>query len=504
MFNGLRRRPKYEEISQEINPDRTKIIYPNRDAKFLREDPRMTQLDGLGFFESMQEQQESITKEQRKETIIQDIAKEEATGVKEVKAKPKEPEVFNMAEMDHEEGTYDHPMAEHEQAIMEAREMSKRKRRTKKEMAEERVKQSLKDITNKAHDLVDKERQREKEMELNKRRIVPPEETTPAFGIYPPPPPPPPAPKTRAKKQEIGRLKKKEEEIKKEEKDEPKDEVKSESDKPPPPQPKRRGRPTKKDLETKEKPNARRTKKEEMKEADKKEEMKKEEDKGLATQETRGRTRIRTKVERSRSRDAKSQPKSEPKSEKSETKSEPKSERSRSRGKSEPKSEPKDEPMPKAKAKAKGRPKKDEAPSPIKPAKKEKREDTPDIVRASAQIARLEEKQNRAKKNTKEEPEAKHEPKGSRGRPRSSQPSSSSAQPSVFPAAGRVNKPTKNDGNEIFDTQSMTVIKAMSKTALLNQLKMRGFQGKKMTELKKRNKEELLDFIDKLIEDDRW
>ena len=41
MFNGLRRRPTYEEISQEINPDKTKNIYPNRDAKFLREDPRM-------------------------------------------------------------------------------------------------------------------------------------------------------------------------------------------------------------------------------------------------------------------------------------------------------------------------------------------------------------------------------------------------------------------------------------------------------------------------------
>ena len=65
MSNGLRRRPKYEEISNEITPDATKIIYSDRDAKFLREDPRMTQLDGLGFFESMQEQQESINKEQR-------------------------------------------------------------------------------------------------------------------------------------------------------------------------------------------------------------------------------------------------------------------------------------------------------------------------------------------------------------------------------------------------------------------------------------------------------
>ena len=57
MFNGLRRRPKYEEISNEINPDKTKIIYPDRYAKFLSEDPRKTQLDGLGRVISMQEQQ---------------------------------------------------------------------------------------------------------------------------------------------------------------------------------------------------------------------------------------------------------------------------------------------------------------------------------------------------------------------------------------------------------------------------------------------------------------
>ena len=36
MFNGLRRRPKYEEISNEIDPDKTKIIYPDRDAKCLK------------------------------------------------------------------------------------------------------------------------------------------------------------------------------------------------------------------------------------------------------------------------------------------------------------------------------------------------------------------------------------------------------------------------------------------------------------------------------------
>jgi hypothetical protein len=133
MFNGLRRRPKYEEISNEINPDTTKIIYPDRDATFLREDPRMTQLDGLGFFESMQEQQEAINKEQRKQTIIQEVARDSGTGVKEVKARepPKRPEVF---EMDYEEGDYgddDAPMPGHQQAIEEATETAKQTKMTR-------------------------------------------------------------------------------------------------------------------------------------------------------------------------------------------------------------------------------------------------------------------------------------------------------------------------------------------------------------------------------------
>ena len=49
MLNGLRRRPKYEEISNEINPDKTKIIYPDRDAKFKRR-PQNDKIRRLVFF----------------------------------------------------------------------------------------------------------------------------------------------------------------------------------------------------------------------------------------------------------------------------------------------------------------------------------------------------------------------------------------------------------------------------------------------------------------------
>ena len=86
LFSGLRRRPKYEEISQEINPDKTKVIYPNRDAKFLREDPRMTQLDGLSFFESMHEQEAATIKEQLRETTIKQMAMDNNTGMANAKA----------------------------------------------------------------------------------------------------------------------------------------------------------------------------------------------------------------------------------------------------------------------------------------------------------------------------------------------------------------------------------------------------------------------------------
>ena len=87
MFNGLRKRPTYEEISQEINPDKTKVIYPNRDATFLRQDPRMTQMDGVGFFESMKDQEEATIKEQRKETTMRQMAKDSGEGLTETKLK---------------------------------------------------------------------------------------------------------------------------------------------------------------------------------------------------------------------------------------------------------------------------------------------------------------------------------------------------------------------------------------------------------------------------------
>ena len=128
MFNGLRRRPTYEEISQEINPDKTKIIYPNRDAKFLREDPRMTQLDGVSFFESLQAQEEATIKEQRKETILKEIAINTGIGLAETKIKhgKKKPQMFDLTKDD---GV---PLATHEHSLTEAEKYKKLRTEVKK------------------------------------------------------------------------------------------------------------------------------------------------------------------------------------------------------------------------------------------------------------------------------------------------------------------------------------------------------------------------------------
>ena len=62
-YNGLKQRPKYDDIVNCLFNDQQLLRYPNRFAKQIREHPYMTQLDGDGFME-MQDQQEAITKQQ--------------------------------------------------------------------------------------------------------------------------------------------------------------------------------------------------------------------------------------------------------------------------------------------------------------------------------------------------------------------------------------------------------------------------------------------------------
>ena len=55
-FDGLRRKPTYEELIEHIANDKERIRYPDRRATFTRNHPYMTQLDGetLANIESQQ------------------------------------------------------------------------------------------------------------------------------------------------------------------------------------------------------------------------------------------------------------------------------------------------------------------------------------------------------------------------------------------------------------------------------------------------------------------
>ena len=50
----------------------------------------MTQLDGVGFFESMKDQEEATIREQRKETTMRQMAKDSGEGMAETKIKKME------------------------------------------------------------------------------------------------------------------------------------------------------------------------------------------------------------------------------------------------------------------------------------------------------------------------------------------------------------------------------------------------------------------------------
>ena len=73
---GLRQRPTYNELIEEIQVDE-KIKLPNRQAKFLRESPYLSFLDGETLVE-MNAQQENVDKQTQVEQAIRQQAN--ATG----------------------------------------------------------------------------------------------------------------------------------------------------------------------------------------------------------------------------------------------------------------------------------------------------------------------------------------------------------------------------------------------------------------------------------------
>lgn len=72
-YDGLRKRPQFEAIVDYLANGQEKTKYPNRQAKFIRNHPYLTQLDHVGMFE-MEEQQENAWKEQEKEHRVKELA----------------------------------------------------------------------------------------------------------------------------------------------------------------------------------------------------------------------------------------------------------------------------------------------------------------------------------------------------------------------------------------------------------------------------------------------
>jgi hypothetical protein len=70
--NGLRKRPHFEEMIKDLT-QQPYIQYPDRTARFLRESPFMTVLDGEGLRE-MEAQESLYLKEQQRQMIIREEA----------------------------------------------------------------------------------------------------------------------------------------------------------------------------------------------------------------------------------------------------------------------------------------------------------------------------------------------------------------------------------------------------------------------------------------------
>jgi hypothetical protein len=84
-FNGLRKRPTYEELIDYIERDPDKIQYPDRRATFLRNSHYMTVLDGEGFRE-MEAQQMNLMKDQLRESRLREAAIHYEVPIAEVRA----------------------------------------------------------------------------------------------------------------------------------------------------------------------------------------------------------------------------------------------------------------------------------------------------------------------------------------------------------------------------------------------------------------------------------
>ena len=71
-FAGLRKRQTYEEIINYLEHGQELIKYPNRAAKFLKDSPYLTQLDGEGM-RTLEEQQLGAMRQRAKEDMLREL-----------------------------------------------------------------------------------------------------------------------------------------------------------------------------------------------------------------------------------------------------------------------------------------------------------------------------------------------------------------------------------------------------------------------------------------------
>ena len=70
---GLRERPSYDSLMQNIRTD-FPLHLPNRDASFLRNSIQMTQFDGIGLLDNLDQQEERLVESKLRESVLKDVA----------------------------------------------------------------------------------------------------------------------------------------------------------------------------------------------------------------------------------------------------------------------------------------------------------------------------------------------------------------------------------------------------------------------------------------------
>ena len=86
-MNGLRRRPTYNELIEQVeNSDDIIKKYPDRRASFMRNHPYLTTLDGENFMEAINMQQNNMIRAQQKDLLIRDYVTQNGMSHLETKA----------------------------------------------------------------------------------------------------------------------------------------------------------------------------------------------------------------------------------------------------------------------------------------------------------------------------------------------------------------------------------------------------------------------------------